>query len=389
MGVCAYVAGIAVPFERDIPLVVLAVSGGLVAVISYRNNPTGSSPLFFPVLIFLLVTGLAILVSEDMGRSLRLSAPLLPAVLLFFLVAEHFHGTRHTRLLYLTFSAVGLGIAFEVVRIAWRKGWVVPYGWDNWISDVRSPLLVVPNDTAFLAVVAPLSLALLWCEGSKAVRALAVLSILLSVCAVCVIQSRVAILTMIGSLACVAALLRPRLALPFSLVILAVTLLIDGFLGFPLVTKFGLIWNAGASRFWDARIPIWSVAWANFLQAPLLGQGTHTFDYTSIDLINTRWVHNLYLETLAEQGIIGLAALGYLLISGLSKALTLIRAELPEARILGAGALAALIGFCFAALFELSFLRQWVVIILFSLLGVIAQPASYKQPLEVTCEQQP
>lgn len=383
LGACAYIVGSAVPFEWDIPLVVLALSGGLVTFFGRRNNPNHSSPLLFPVLTFLIVTGLSILVSKDIGRSVRLSAPLVPAVLLFFLIADHFHGPRHTRLLYLTFSVVGLGLAFEVLRNAWRKGWVVPQGFQNWISDVRSPILVVPNDTAFLALVAPLSLALLCCEARNAVRVLSALSILLSVCAVCVLQSRVAIMTMIGSITCAVAFVRPRLALPFGLVILTATLLIDGFLGFPLVTKFGLIWDAGSGGLGDARIPIWSAAWAQFLEAPFLGHGPHTFDYTSPDSITVRWVHNLFLESLAEQGIIGLAALGFLLFCGLSAAHNVQRAELTETRILGAGALAALIGFCFAALFELSFLRQWVVIILFALLGVIAQLASYKQREEV------
>lgn len=382
LGACGYIAGAALPFKWDIPLVVLALSGGLVAFFNRRNRPPDSSPLLFPVLIFLLVTGLSILVSKDIGRSVRSSVALVPAVLLFFLIADHFHGPRHTRLLYLTFSAVGLGLALAVLWNAWRKGWVIPQGFQNWISDVPSPILVVPNDTAFLAVVAPLSLALLCCEARNAVRVFSALSIFLSVCAVCVIQSRVAFLTIISSLACAAAFLRPRLALPFGLVILTATLLVDGLLGFPLATKFGLIWDAGSGGLWDARIPIWSAAWAAFLNAPLWGQGLHTFDYTSPDSIRVTWVHNLYLETLAEQGIIGLTALGFLLFGGLSTALNIKRAELTETRILGAGALAALIGLCLAAFFELSFLRQWVVIILFALLGVIAQLESYKQRVE-------
>ena len=43
------------------------------------------------------------------------------------------------------------------------------------------------------------------------------------------------------------------------------------------------------------------------------------------------------------------------------------------------GALAALLGFCVAAFLELSFVRQWVAITLFTLLGIIGRLASCEQ----------
>ena len=260
---------------------------------------------------------------------------------------------------------------------------MVPYGWQGWIADVQSPILVVPNDIVFLGVIAPLSVALLCCKTPNGVRVLALASILLGVCAVCVMQSRVAMLTLVGSLALAVLLFRPRLALPIGLAVVLATLLMDGALGFPLLAKFAQLWDGESGRLWDARLPIWSDAWASFLSAPLLGHGLHTFDYTSVDSINARWAHNLYLETLAEQGILGIAALGCLLYGGLSAARNLQRANGAEARVLGCGALAALIGFCFAGFLELSFVREWVVIVLFVLLGVISQLTSHKEELEV------
>jgi O-antigen ligase len=190
-------------------------------------------------------------------------------------------------------------------------------------------------------------------------------------------------MTMVGSLTLAVLLLRPRLALPFGLVVVAATLLMDGALGSPLLAKFAQLWDGESGRLWDARLPIWSAAWTSFLSAPLLGHGLHTFDYTSVDSINARWAHNLYLETLAEQGILGIAALGCLLYCGLSAARNLRRAQGAETRILGCGALAALAGFCFASLIELSFLREWVVIVLFALLGVISQLTTHNEELEV------
>jgi O-antigen ligase len=187
---------------------------------------------------------------------------------------------------------------------------------------------------------------------------------------------------MIVSITCVAALLRPWLGATCGLVILVLAMVVDGFLGFPLLGKFG--------RIWDGRVSLWFAAWFMFLQAPLCGHGPHTFvlfyrpyidhlglpSWLPVDPPTTRWPHNLYLEVLAEQGIVGLTALGFLLVSGIFLAWNSQRAASSDARIFGAAALAGLIGFCLAAVFELTFLRLWVVIVLFALLGVIAQMAS-------------
>lgn len=383
VGACAYIAGSALPFRWDIPLVVLALSGGSATILSRRNGAVESSPLFWAVVVFLIVTAASVSLSRDLSRSLTLSAPLVPAVLLFFVIADHFQGTRQIRALYLTFSVVGLGLSAAVLFLAWTKNWSVPYGWEGWISEVRSPILIVPNDIAFLAAVAPLSLALLWCDRRKIVRVVCALSIVASLLAVLVMRSRGALVTMIGALVLAALFLRPRAAVPLGLGILSASLLADGLLGFPLTSKFGLIWDAGSGRLWDARFPIWSAAWSMFRDAPIWGQGPHTFSYTSPDSIHVPWPHNLYLEMLAEQGILGLLGLGFLLASGFSAALTVQRAGQAETRTLGVGVLTALLAFCFAALFELSFLREWVVILLFTLLGVITQLYSIQRRLEV------
>jgi len=232
---CVYIAGFVLPFGSSIPVAALALSGAYVAVFSKRDQPTGPTPLLLPVLLFLTAAGIAILVSEDIGRSLRLGAALVPGVILFVLISDHFDGPRHTRILYLTFSAVGLGLAGKVLWTAWEKEWAIPYGWQSWMADVHSPILVVPNDTVFLGVIAPLSLVLCCKEFSKGVRILAALSIMLGVAAVGVMQSRVAMMTMMGTLVLAVLLVRPRLALPCGLLVGAAILLLDGALGFPLL----------------------------------------------------------------------------------------------------------------------------------------------------------
>ncbi|MBI3303818.1 MAG: O-antigen ligase family protein [Deltaproteobacteria bacterium] len=213
----------------------------------------------------------------------------------------------------------------------------------------------MPNDITFLAVVAPLSLTLLSREPRGVVGAVAALSLLLSASAACLLQSRVAMLTMVASITCAATLIHPRLGLACGLAILLLALLLDGLLGFPLVAKFG--------RIWDSRIPLWLAAWAMFLDAPVLGHGPHTFvllyrsyldglslpTWLPVDTRVVSWAHNLYLEVLAERGVVGLTALGFLLARGFSAARHIQRAPPGDAHSFGAGALAGLGGLCLAA----------------------------------------
>jgi len=378
-GVCAYVVGISMPISWGIPTTILAVAGGLTALSKHPGSGR-SRNLSIPVLGFLVASALSFLVSRDMGRSLVLSGPLIPACLVYFLITDHFRSSRQTRFLYYSFSLVALMLALLVLRTLWKANWEVPPGWQNWsgagqwIAEVNSPLLLVTNDVTFLAVAGPLSLAALICAKSRSLKIVSAVSILACVCAVALTQSRVAVLTMIVSMTAAMAFLRPRLSIGFGGIILGLSLSIDALQGFPLVAKLLSAWKA---PMWDARIPIWESAWGTFLAAPILGSGPHTFSYVSADHIKVVWPHNLFLESLSEQGIVGLAALCLLLGSGLVLGLRTMRHGGPaESRTLTAGAVAALIGFCFAALLELTFLRLWVITVLFTLLAVIVQLAS-------------
>jgi O-antigen ligase len=115
-----------------------------------------------------------------------------------------------------------------------------------------------------------------------------------------------------------------------------------------------------------------------FRDAPLMGHGAHTYallyqSYSdTVPTLPSRWAHNLYLEVLAEQGLLGLTALGSLLFSGGRLALRLRRVSQREVRVYGVGALSALVGLCIAGFYEVSLLRLWVTVALFSVLGVVS-----------------
>jgi O-antigen ligase len=376
IGITLYLVGFAFPWTCDFPLLVLAICGFLAAVSLVLSGSTIRVPLFGPICLFLLATGLSALSSKDGGRSIRLSAPLVPALLLFLLIATAEGGTRTARWLYTVFSAVALGLASAMISVAVRNNASDP---SSWILAVGSPLLLVPNDVTFLAVVTPFSLVLFFQTPRSVAGILAGLSLLCSISAIVLLQSRVAILTVVLSVVFTVFLLRPRHWLKWGSAVGLLALALDWTLGFPLLCKFG--------RMQEARIALWNAAWTMFLDAPIMGHGPHTFaslhrkyiptlslpPWLPVDTKMVPWAHNLYLEVLAEQGLVGFAAFGLLLMRGLARGWGTQRGPPGERRALGVGALAGLCGFCFAAMIELSLLRQWVSIILFSLLGIISQ----------------
>jgi O-antigen ligase len=326
-------------------------------------------------LFFLVATGVSIATSVDVSRSLRLSVPWVPALLLFFLMTFYGRDTRYLRGVFLVLSLVSLGLASALLWTAWKNPQASP---SVWVTALGSPLLLVPNDVTFLAVTAPLSLVLLYRQPRSAVGVGAACSLLLSLAAICVFRSRVALGTLVITLLIVTLLFRPRLALVWGMITLCVVLGIESVLGFPLFAKFA---------YWpDSRIALWLSAWSMFCDAPVLGHGPHTFVllyqsylrevhipwWLPVDARVVPWAHSLYLETLAEQGILGLVSLGILLGQGIAVGRQTQRAPPGDSRLLGAGALAGLCGLGLAGLIELSFLRQWVVVMLCTLLGVLA-----------------
>lgn len=380
IGTCIYIATFAIPFKfrLDIQLFVLALFAFLTIIWNIRNKTISIFPLSNSVLFFLVITALSVILSKDAGRSMQLSVSLLPAVLIFFLIAGCFHGTKDVRLLYFVFSIVVLGMAAGLLWDVWTHKDLGP---SAWVSNLGSTIFIVKNDVSFFSVITPFLLSLIWLKPRSLTGAVAVLALILSLAVVGVFQSRVAMLSMVISVICFFSLLRLRIGLACGLFTLISILAIDSFMGFPLIERF--------IRFWDGtgRIPLWLSAWEMFLDKPFLGHGPHTFvlfynsylqelsipSWLFVDRHVVPWPHNLYLEVLAEQGIIGIAALVSLFAGGLSKAWGLRKAASSEMRILGYGAFAGLISFCFAALIELTFLRQWVVLLLFIFLGVISK----------------
>ena len=376
LGVYAYLIGVALPLQTDIALAILTCCSLVAVGVRKQLSVTGRFSLYAPVVLFLLATSLSTLGSHNIHHSLRLTMVLVPATLLFLVITDYDDEWLQLDHLYLVFSLVGLGLSLTVLWMGWQYRGISP---KVWVPILGSPLLIVPNDGVFLAAIAPFSLVLLYRTSHSLVNVVTGFSLFSSIGAVVVLRSRVAALTLCVAVSWVATLLQPRLGLLYGGMSLLALGLVDLILGFPLLGKFAQ---------WDTRLSLWFLAWGMFLDAPLVGHGPHTFgllyqsyrsrlqlpEWLPLDPHTTvPWAHNLYLELLAEQGLIGLSTFLLLLGWGMRLGWTTHKSARDEVRIFAVAALAVLGSLGVASVLELTLMRQWVAILLFTVLGIITR----------------
>jgi O-antigen ligase len=206
---------------------------------------------------------------------------------------------------------------------------------------------------------------------------IAYFALALSLATAVVLRSRVTFLALFASLIGTSLLIRPRLARLIATVVVIATLLLDGLLGFRLISRFASLLELGT------RVSLWSASVKMFLAAPMLGQGPHIFGGIWHDYLPTGtnwialpvetgivpWPHNLYLELLSERGLLAVILFAVLGAQAWLAAWRLARSQEVSFRIIGCSVSVALMTFLFASLFELTFLRLWVVVIWFVLIA--------------------
>ena len=234
------------------------------------------------VVVFLAETAVSTLLSVDIGRSLRLGMQLLPAVLLFFLVTEHFDGPRDIRLLYLTFSMLGIVLASRMLWVAWHANGTINLR----VTRLGIPLLVDPNDLTFLAIIAPLSFVLLCHEARQS---------LCHHCWALHLPEPMCCVRFQESDSCTdhdnfsdlyhASYTQRRRRLATGLAALLALLLLALLLNALCFPNAQLVEKVIRSNYGtlSGRTPLWSAV-TLFLDAPVLGHGPRTFGVFSIDL---------------------------------------------------------------------------------------------------------
>ncbi|GAB6067135.1 hypothetical protein JCM13664_04530 [Methylothermus subterraneus] len=235
----------------------------------------------------------------------------------------------------------------------------------------------VPNDVVFFAVWLPFALAFLeWPPQIFWRGVLAAAAYTIGLALAVVYQSRVAVLTALTGSAVFFALQRQAKRSLAAMVLVACgVVLVDAAFGFKLIGKL--------QASWTSRLPLWLAAWRMFLASPWIGHGIGSFALRSpydldpaslpawiaFDPRGIPWAHNLYLEMLAELGVLGLSALLFLMAFPLGKQPKHPPTSQIERFARAAGT--ALFAFALSAFFELSLWRQWVGLAFFLTIGCL------------------
>ncbi len=247
------------------------------------------------------------------------------------------------------------------------------------IKEAQMSLYVVPNDLSLLLLLFALAVPLLLQTRLPRLAVIGLSGLLVAV--LVAYQVGIALIA-VGLLLIVAALFMGRYRELMAILLIGGLLfaIADGLAGWPLTAKFIRF----ATQL-DPRLHLWIAAWHMFLDRPLQGFGLHTFgseslsylqhvalpDWIATDNRRTPWVHNLFLEILSEQGVMGCAIWLTAFLIVLSSIYRITRSSNLVFQPLRQGIGAALLVFCFISLLELSFKRLWATLVVFLFFGII------------------
>jgi O-antigen ligase len=364
---CLLILALSVPGLANMAAVGLAV---LLIWVATRHD--GPLPALCQRIGLVLLSAVISTVASDEGLRPAAIIGLLTGVAVFVPIAT-LCDVGTIRMMFAAFALQALVWSADILAIAATNPWLAPA---SWIERCPSTLFVTPNDAIFLVAVIPMAIAVFVTARSATIRVVALTSIVTSLLAAVALRSRGAVISGLVAAGFTMGIARPQLLSRAIMAFILLVVGVDAFAGFALAARFG--------ETWLSRVPPWMVAIEMSRDAPILGHGPQTygllFDWyaSSFDFSgwmpprHIPWAHNLYLETLAEQGALGLTALSWLLFGGVVLGLRSCRSIRKDVAALAAGATGSLVTVLVAGLFEVSLLRLWAIVSLFAALGSIA-----------------
>lgn len=370
--VAAYFLTFSVNSSIDVSLLVL-MAGAVWMQFDGKSRQVKFNSIDALVIGFVIVLFFCALLSENIGKSFTLSAAFVPALLLYYLI-RYCRGDSDINVVILSLLIQVMGLAaFSVYRATTED--LLPA---DIVKQIGSHILIVPNDVVFFVLAIPLFLALHETSRNRAISVAVGLSLILIAVAVISLQSRLAVLAGGLSISCYYLFRLRKISAMSVLSVLAVIVLIDSIFEFALIQKI--------LSFSDSRLPLWYSAWEMFKEKPFVGFGPHTFgdfyqayfvydgyaENIVVDSRHTPWPHNLYLELLAEYGLLGFSAFLVIVAAVSRQLIRRVPKQDDDWQAVNSGLVAAFAGFLIAAFFELTLLRLWVVVFMFALLGFSA-----------------
>ena len=403
LGVCAYL--VAFPFLQvgAASLALFVLTAVFIALQQKRDGASDPGYAFlWPVLPFLAAAVLAVARAPDPTLASGILSFFAPGLVLFVIMQRYpAWPIQYWRLAWTLVSAV---ISFSIIvgYARFRLGAVLPPltgPAEAAVFLAGNELLIVPNDICASAILLVCPLALLAGAAQSSdvrgsgvqpwvVRAAAWATIGLTAMAVVILRSRAGLAVAFTEILITGLVWRRALLwlLPIGLAVAVVDLA----LGLRTLEKV-LLANNLDNHGVIGRLGLWDSAWEMFRTAPFWGHGAQSFGPEHGAFLprwsprfperRVMWAHDLYLETLAEQGLTGF---GTLMIMFLLPLRRLCKDIVNGARLAhidreSVFAVAGLAGFLVAAALELSFIRRWVPLVMFGVIGFALRAHPFRQ----------
>jgi O-antigen ligase len=370
-----YFFSLGMPFASNFPLVLLGLAGFACSLYS-NNSDVLNKCLLIPLIAFVVATSLSIIFAIDVNRAVLTSLSWIPGFIIIYLTAMTFN--RHALRRYLLCSAILMILISSFVCIEFLKQPIASPA--VWMEQAGLPHLSVPNDCLLLAITAPCSCALFSISASNIDKVLGVLALFSIAITILLVRSNSALLVYMFSISMF-------LSDKYSKRVFFV------FIGVLVLSIFAALNSSGGVfreflnySTWTSRIPLWVAAWSMFLDAPFLGHGPGSFsvfyesylkgvdfvDWVVIERRHVPWAHNLYLELLAERGILGASAFIIFVLSPIDMwQYSKNEYHDREYLIFRKTIYTCIFSLFFAGLFEISILRHWVVIAFCYFIGLL------------------
>ena len=356
---------------------VLVLIQGIRSVVSGRRLE--APPVFVGALAFVGAALAAVPLAAAEGAAAAKFVLLAGSVFIYLLIALFLDDWRSLRPIFAALLLVGLLVSAHAL---WQyfSGDLSRVGFVSSTGAVEyrvASFFPHPNQLAgFVVLFVPLSVGLFSVFESKAAKAACVVLPLLAVPAAIVTYSRGVLVALV---ALVLVLARSKKAWPAIAAAAVLVVLLAPSAWQDRVADAGRLDRPEIAT----RLDFWDAALSMFQAHPVLGVGLNSFDvaYVGLDTTGRSFLpgsglaapesaHNLYLNTLAEQGLVGIAALLLLVLASGRMILTLRRSADSRIRSFGLGLLGAGIAMLVSNLFDVTFVDPKTSILAWTLLGV-------------------
>lgn len=306
------------------------------------------TPLDFPIFIYLAVAGFLFLVrSPQISIAIEGLRVYVEYIFWFFVASNLLLNKDQARALVNWLVALGTLVALHGVY-QYIIGVQIPTTWLDSTETVRTRVFSIvgsPNVLgSFLVLLIPITISQLLSARGRAQKYLYTLCLAPMVLSLIFTFSRGAWLAMAGALIIYGLIYNWRILLALAVAAYTAPKLIPGIasrIGYMLSPAY-LLSSARAGR-----VARWNMAINKVNNNPLTGEGFGRFGgaVAARHIPSSNYVDNFYLKTAAESGLIGIAALAWLLLSGVRCALnTYRRLTDPYLKGLAGGLIAGLLG---------------------------------------------